>query len=317
VVDRDGLAGELKAFRKGRAAQHPHFVQRLGSRVRRLTGIAETDPLPAARAKLRDWVERSMGDQPADLLLAAMVGFALHDEARQETLVERQQWLARQRDFHPRTARRRMDEALDAILAAVHEQDGSPPPGAAGSDWRVCSLEAVLRLTTDGPTLMERRVIEFAAPEVDEITSRLSVPRPDGKLSAPSGVLAETLFGVRIVERQQPSDDHYQYRLRLPRQFRAGERHEYAMTFQIPAGQRMASHYVMQPLTPCDEFTLVVRFDMRRAPGAVWVLDEVAPRVVDSDRPSGTVVAPDRLGELHRTFRDLRQGFAYGIKWRP
>jgi hypothetical protein len=316
VVDRDGLAGELKAFRKGRAAQHPHFVQRLGSRLRRLTGITEADPVPAARTKLREWVEACMRDQPADLLLAATVGFALHPEARQETLVERQQWLARQRDFHPRTARRRMDEALDAILVAVRDSAGTPAPGAAGSDWRVCSLEAVLRLTTDGPTLMERRVIEFAATEVDEITGRLSVPRARGTMSAPTGLLVETLFGVQIVNREQPSDDHYQYRLRLPRQFRAGERHEYAMTFQIPAGQRMASHYVMQPLTPCDEFTLVVRFDADHAPGAVWVLDEVAPRVVDSDRPSGTLVAPDRLGELHRTFSNLRQGFAYGIKWR-
>src|SRR5262245_9301799 len=67
VVDRDGLAAELKAFRKGRAAQHPHFVQRLGSRLRRLTGITEDDPVPAARAKLRDWIDGSLRDQPADL----------------------------------------------------------------------------------------------------------------------------------------------------------------------------------------------------------------------------------------------------------
>ncbi len=145
MVDRDGLAGELKAFRKGRAAQHPHFVQRLGSRLRRLTGITEADPVPAARAKPRDWVEGCMRDQPADLTLAAIVGFALHAEARQETLVEPQQWLVLQRDFHPRTARRRMDEVLDAILVAVRDSAGTPPPDATGSDWRVCSLEAGLQ----------------------------------------------------------------------------------------------------------------------------------------------------------------------------
>jgi hypothetical protein len=77
------------------------------------------------------------------------------------------------------------------------------------------------------------------------------------------------------------------------------------------------NHYVMQPLTPCDEFKLIVRFDADHSPDAVWTLDGVAPRVVDSDRPSGSIVSPDRLGELHMFFRDLRQGFAYGVKWRP
>jgi len=315
VVDRDELAGELKAFRKGRAAHHPHFVQRLGSRLRRLTGISEADPVPTARTKLQDWVERSMSDQPRDLLMAALVGFALYPEAQQETLVERQQWFARQRDFHPRTARRRMDEALDAILVAVRNGAGPEPVGAA-SDWRVRSFEAVLQLTTDGPKLMERRVIEFLTPDLDEILCQLSVPRVDGAIPPERGLHVETVFGVQIVDREQPSDDHFQYRLRLPRPFRVGEQHEYAMTFQIPPGQRMANHYVMQPLTPCDRFTLIVRFDLDRVPGTVWVLDEVAPRVVDSDRPSGTMLSPDRLGELRRTFHNLRQGFAYGVKWR-
>jgi hypothetical protein len=317
MTDTEALAAELKAFRKGRAARHPDLVRRVGPQLRALAGITGADTRASAFSKLRETVQRLVGNQVPDLLLAALVEFALHPEAVQDSLDGRQRWLAQDQRFQPRTARRRMDAAIDAFVIGARDSMALPVSEPVTSEWRVCSMEAVLHLTTDGPTLMERRVIQFTTDGLEEITCRLSVPRPNGPRSIAPQLLVAPIFGVQITSLTRPSEHHYQYQLRLPRRFRAGQRHEYAISFQIPAGQAMANHYVMQPLTPCDEFRLIARFDPDRLPQAIWMLDGVAPRVIESDRPIGGTVVPDRLGELHRSFRQLRQGFAYGVKWRP
>nr|BFE63944.1 hypothetical protein GCM10020063_084700 [Dactylosporangium thailandense] len=316
VVDPQSLTRDLRAFRKGRAAGNPVFASRLGGALRTLAGITGADTTAQARTKLREALEPVLREHAPALLLPGLAQFALLPDAMLETLEERQAWLAERERYGIRTARRRMDEALDAFVAAAAGTTGSAAGGRAPGGWRTRSLEGVLDLTTDGPRLTERRVVEFVDDGVDEIACRLSAPGRDGSRPAPAPPAVDVLFGVAIAGQTHPSADHHQYRLRLPRAFGAGDRHEYAMAFRFPPGTAVAPHYVMQPLTPCEHFKLIVRFDPGRPPRQAWKLDGVAPRVVDGGR-QGERLSPDGLGELHHEFWRLHEGLAYGVRWTP
>ncbi|MFC0533036.1 hypothetical protein [Phytohabitans kaempferiae] len=315
MIDSDALADELKSLRKGRAARHPALSRRLGPQVRRLCAIADTDTSAECRAKLMAAAQRLLAHQPQETRLAVLAALALHPETEHRTLHAREAWLAQRLHVHERTARRRVDDGI-LLLAEMTAGIGRHQAEVVdGEDWRVRSLDAVLRLDAASPQLIERRTIMVTGGEVGEIIHRMSVPVARRAGSPTHDLQCEVMHGARIKVRDRPSDDHFVYRLDLPRRFRVGEIHEYGLRFQIPPGQPMANHYVMQPLNPCDSFDLTIRFPPDRLPGRIWQLDGVAPRLVDRDQPIGSLLRPDRFGELRVSFQGLRQGRAYGLKW--
>jgi hypothetical protein len=123
------------------------------------------------------------------------------------------------------------------------------------------------------------------------------------------------IYGGRIRTRERPAEGSFRFFLELANPGHAGDTHEYSMLFRVPAGQPMRPHYVFQPLRPCESFDLIVRFPVESPPEAVRLVDAMTPREVDDDRPGGQLLAVDRLGELRLSFRDLRQGLAYGVVW--
>jgi hypothetical protein len=74
-------------------------------------------------------------------------------------------------------------------------------------------------------------------------------------------------------------------------------------------------HYVLQPLSPCLAFDVTVRFDPAAPPASVWRLDGVPPGIVDAPQSPRNLLVPDRFGDVRLSFRQLRQGYAYGVKW--
>ena len=92
--------------------------------------------------------------------------------------------------------------------------------------------------------------------------------------------------------------------------------HEYAVVYTLPAGYAMRPHFVYQPLLACDEFDLTAQFDPAEPPAQLWKLGGLPIRMVDDE-----LLGDDGLalhgGEVQLTFRELRQGFAYGLKWSP
>jgi len=125
----------------------------------------------------------------------------------------------------------------------------------------------------------------------------------------------EVVYGVTLVGEEHDSDSRFRFKLQLPTPLLAGQRHEYALLFWLPEGQPMRSHYLFTSPRRCDLFDLRIHFDRRSLPDQVWQVSAAFHREVDDARPSEKLLIPDRAGELHLQFHDLRPGFGYGAQW--
>jgi hypothetical protein len=181
--------------------------------------------------------------------------------------------------------------------------------------WFVESFSALLRLDTEPIEALEQRVIVATVDGLTELTTSVSVPRHPVDADESHGLEAELLHGGSLELREQPYETYFRNVIVLARPLRKGERHEYAMRLRIPAGQRMASHYVYVPFTRSDHFELRVRFDPRHLPQAVWVLPGAPTSVIYQRGPLHDALVPDRFGEVRVSFRTLRLGFGYGVCW--
>jgi len=162
---------------------------------------------------------------------------------------------------------------------------------------------------------LERRVVVATADGLSEIVTSVSVPRHPHDAGQASELASELLYGGSIERRGQPCDGYFQNVIVLPRPLRAGERHEYALRLTIPVGQRMTPHYVHIPYRRSDYFELRVRFDPRCLPGCVWILRDAPAGLMYPGAPAAETVSPDRFGEIATSFRGMRPGLGYGVRW--
>ncbi|HXP18669.1 MAG TPA: helix-turn-helix domain-containing protein [Streptosporangiaceae bacterium] len=181
--------------------------------------------------------------------------------------------------------------------------------------WYVESFSALLRLDTEPIEAVEQRVAVATVDGLSELSTSISVPRhPED--SAPTHRLnVELLHGGSLELREQPYESFFRNVIALPEPLRTGDRHEYALRLRIPPGQPMATHYVHVPLRRSDYFDLRVRFSLRHLPRTIWKLSGVPPAVIYERNPASETMRPDRFGEVHVTFRDLRPGLGYGLMW--
>ncbi len=314
TVERE-LVDELSRLRKGWALLSIPLLDRVGPRLRALCEIHTDDSDRVVRHKLTTEFVALAADFPADLRLSVHVGLALEARAQLRFLTDRIAWLAGQLHCEPRTARRRVEHGFvllaQAAAGRTRRVDDDPERG-----WHVGGVTALLRLDTPTPELYDERMIVAERDGLSRIAVRFSLPRHAGDDSARHDLIAEVLFGAVIEQAQRLSEAHYRFLLNLPRPLARGETHRYQMLYRVPVGQPVSPHYVFQPLVACESFGLRVRFDPGRLPWAVWLLDGVPPRLVDSDEPgAGPLLEPDGAGEVPLSFGDLRQGLAYGIGW--
>ena len=196
---------------------------------------------------------------------------------------------------------------------------GAASPSAWGADeansWFIESVSALLRMDADLIEALERRVVVATTDGLSAIVTSVSVPRHPQDAGQAHGLESELLYGGSIERRLQPYDGYFQNVIVLPRPLRVGERHEYAMRLTIPAGQRMTPHYVHVPYRRSDHFELRVRFDPRRLPECVWILRDAPAALIYQGAPTAETVTPDRFGDIRISFRDMRPGFGYGVRW--
>jgi hypothetical protein len=193
------------------------------------------------------------------------------------------------------------------------------PPAPSGADdadgWYVESFTALLRLDAEPIEAQEQRVIVATADGLSELVTSISVPRRPDDPGQTHRLDAELLHGGSLERREQPYESYFRNVITLPRPLRAGEHHQYAMRLRIPPGQPMSPHYVHVPFRRSDYFDLRVRFSRERPPRAVWMLSGVPTAVIYERGPATETLAPDRFGEIHVEFRDLRLGLGYGVCW--
>jgi hypothetical protein len=314
AVDPDALVAELRSLRKGLATRHPALVKQLGPQVTHLCKITGKDGPAAARRKIVEVVESLLHDQPRQVQLAITAAFALNQETDQRHLGARERWLAEQLNCHERTARRRVDEAIEILVRLAAEADWDRDYSDA---WQVQSIRALLRLDGPSPELTEQRTIMIVADSVNGVVTRFSLPRAEYGIDESHDVVTEILYGGRIRDYERLSEEHFRYFIEFPRSFHRGETHDYGIRFRVPPRQAMAPHYAMVPLLTIKSLDLTIRFDQTRLPTMIWRLDGVAPRMIDNNMSPGTnaILHADRFGEVRLSFRNLRQGFGYGARW--
>lgn len=189
-------------------------------------------------------------------------------------------------------------------------------PAVTGSDgWYIESFTALLRLGVEPIEADERRVIVATVDGLSELSTSISIPRhPDD--SSPAHLLeTELLHGGSLELREQPYESFFRNVIVLPRALQSDERHEYTLRRRIPPGQPMAAHYVHVPFRRSDYFELRVCFNLEHPPRAIWKLSGVPTAVIYEREPISETMTPDRFGEIHVTFRDLRLGLGYGVCW--
>jgi len=189
------------------------------------------------------------------------------------------------------------------------------PPADALDGWFCESCIALLRLDTEPIESIEQRVVVAAVDGLSELVTSVSVPRHADDTGEAHGLDAELLHGGSLQLREQPYESYFRNVIVLPRPLRRGERHAYALRLRIPPQQPMASHYVQVPLRRTDYFEARVRFNPARMPRAVWKLSGAPTAVIYERGPARQGLIPDRFGEVHVSFRDLRPGLTYGVCW--
>jgi hypothetical protein len=203
---------------------------------------------------------------------------------------------------------------------------GPVPPAEAGETrppqphdpldgWFIESFTALLRLDAEPVEALEHRVVVSTVDGLSELETSVSVPRHPDDAGQAHRLDSELLYGGSLELREQPYESYFRNVIVLPRPLRPGERHKYALRLRIPPGQPMAPHYVHVPFRRSDHFDLRVRFDPQHLPRAVWVLRAAPTAVIYEREPAAETVLPDRFGEVQVSFRELRPGLGYGLRW--
>jgi transcriptional regulator with XRE-family HTH domain len=199
-------------------------------------------------------------------------------------------------------------------------QDNEPSgPGQSAMDdadrWYVESFTALLRLDADPIEAVEQREIVATVDDLSELSTSISVPRHPDDAGLTHQLEIELLHGGSLELREQPYESFFRNVIVLPRPLQSGDRHQYAVRQRIPPGQPMAAHYVHVPFHRTDHFELRVRFDPMHPPQAIWKLSGTPTAVIYERGPASQTMTPDRFGEVHVEFRDLRAGLGYGLCW--
>jgi hypothetical protein len=318
-LDREELTSELRSLRKGRGLMEHQLRRRVGRQLTYLCAIADPTDTALIRERVSSTVENLAQDLPPDLRLAVAAALAIAPGVQHRFLTERVDWLADQLSCDDRTARRRIDHGFDLLVESAMRHQSlrreQPPAGALGR-WHLTEFHAVLRLDAKTPELTEHRTMVADEDGLDEVAVSFSLPRSAGDVSTEHGVKASIPYGGQITYTERLAEGHYRFGVRLSRTLNTGDAHRYAIQFQLPAGQVMSPHYAVVPLRTCPACDMVVRFDPDSLPRSVWLLDGVAPRVIDSNEPVGPLLDLDR-GEIALRFERLAPGLGYGLAWHP
>ncbi|WP_155989124.1 hypothetical protein [Nocardiopsis sp. CNT312] len=306
----DGLAQELRRLRARRGLDTDRLADQLGPVLRRLVGLTGGETDTEARGLVTAALRRLPRELPDDLRLAFLAGMGVHPDARGPVLEQRLEWVAHELHVSPRTARRRLDQAIDRVADLPEPGVGSER--LAPPDWKLAALRTRLSLGAGTASAVEEREIVAAVDGLDEITVSARVPRHGTGPGSPHGVDLVPLHGAESVSVQRVTDTYFRHRVRFGSPLDAGQRHVFALRVGVPAGQPLRPRYVFRPLRHCGRFRLDLSF-ARDRPDRVWTVPGVPNGAVED--LTGDPLAPAGPGAYRIEFTALRPGFAYGLGW--
>jgi hypothetical protein len=166
------LVSELVRLRRGWGLQSRDLRARMGPELMRLCGVVDTDGDRDIRDKFRVWFDTVSVELPPELAYAARVALTLDRGHQHPRLTRRVESLAGEQSWAPRTARRRMDDAMRLVAQAAvggtvagavdGSGEGAGPPAARAA--MPSALAAVVRLeaTRHGP--QDARLVTVRVP---------------------------------------------------------------------------------------------------------------------------------------------------------
>jgi hypothetical protein len=302
VPNYDVLLDELKKLRKGRGIFAVDIEQRVGPTLRAIAGISAEDGPAEVRTKIARRLQNLANSLPDDLRIATLAAFAIASDARQPLYKDRVELTASRIGRDPRTARRRMDEAIVQLTQVATARIGEVAEFAAPAttDWYFTELVVSLMLDRDRPELVEQgRVVA----EVDQVAE---LPlHADRMLSCVADrfiVERDVLYGGSVDKRI--TTDRQRTPLTLARRLVCGQVHEYAVQQRILSRRALRPEVLFVPAVRCDRFVLRVRFPRTEVPIQAQRLGRTAEELI-----------VDEFGELQVEFRDLAPGRRYGVRW--
>lgn len=315
-VDVKELFVELKMLRKGRGLSVVPARGAFGPAVRAVCGASQDEDLVTLHRKVVALIRERAAELPEDLHEAALAAFGLGEGMQAQFLKDRVTAAARRLGRDERTARRRMDEALQQLaeLAVTGTAPQSPAP-APGHSWHTEQLRVALLV--DGPkseALVLRRIVadEDGIEELNLALTLTSAARPgDPVQESEFGI--DVFFGGLLVDHAMESSERIGLALRLPAPLRREQRHDFLLRIRA---ELVAPHYVSVLRDPCDLFDLHVRF-VGEPPVHTSRLDGIFQDDVRDSLVAGIPLELDASGALHTEFRALKPGFAYGVRWQP
>jgi len=312
------LVEEFVRLRHGWGLEAVSLHDRIGPQLAELAEISPEDSDRNIRRKISTFVKRISEELPDEDRLAIAVALGSEPGLQHSRLNQRMQILAERLHCAERTARRRVDRATERLAEAALAlaQEGGTDVDDPDKGWFVRRFDALLRLDTPTPELIDEREIIATRDNLKKIAARFTLPqRLDG---APGqDMQADMQFGALIEAQERQGEAHFRYLLDLPRALRRGERHTYRIVFRVPDGRPIRDHYAFVPLVRCESFGLRVRFDPQRPPRVAWRLEHLAPRNLDDRATPGPPLELDDAFEVALEFDRPELGFGYGIGWLP
>lgn len=315
-VDANELCNELKALRKGRGLSVPPPPAALGPAVRVVCGISPDDAPASTHRKVVARMRELAATLPGDLRVAVLAAFGLHEDATAKFLKERVLSAAQMLERDERTARRRIDEAIERLAElAATSTDLASPAASPGHRWHTEELRVALLV--DGPMVdafVFRRIVagENGIEELD-LALTLSAAARQGEPVRESEFEIDAFYGGALTGRTMESKERIRLALRLPAPLRRDQRHDFLLRTRAKLS---APYYVSVPRQPCELFDLHVRF-AGEPPAKTGRLAEIFQQDASDNLVEGTPLELDASGALHTEFRTLQRGFAYGVRWQP
>jgi hypothetical protein len=315
--DREVLVRELQQLRRGHGLHAADIVQRIGPRLAEIVRLTPTMSAGERRQRLTERVRQTVLTLPEDLRIAVQAAFALEPASQSRFLRERMLWLGSQMGRDPRTAMRRVESGLtllaERLLSLDADSDGESGRSNqfAPDGWYVERLRSSLLMHVNPVELLETRMVTSTRAGLAQLTVSWSIPVdvPDAEIQV------EMLYGGELIRNDAVSTSSYwSGTVVLPQPLAIGERHEYQVRVVSLPRQYLRPYYVLTPFRRFDEFELRAKFDPAATP-TIWKLDGVPFQFIDESQPIGEVLVPDAVGEVSSLFRNLHQGFSYGLRW--
>jgi len=308
------VGDELRHLRRGRGVLDPELPGRIGPSLKSLSGIGDSDSPTEARSKLIALVDELARDLADDLRLAMSAALAIHPDAQHRFLDERMDWLSFQLARSVRSARRRVEEAIQSIDSSCPRAPVSGLAEHAPSGWHLGSLRTLLRLDGPVPISEETRTIVADVNGLNEILISTRVPVADAGTSQ-LGVDFEVVYGGSLRRAERPTRSYFRYAVALPHPLAAGDQHEVRVLLRVPQDRLFQPRYVFEPLRRCDAFELLIRFGPDTRPAQLWRVPGIPYGMTDDFEDPKFLEPLDSFGEVRLNFGFLKPGLAYGAKW--